>query len=80
MPMKYAFGRPIAVTITGSVHGFLFVAFVIALFVAHVQHRFGLLTSAKLFVAAVIPFGFLYVERELGDHGPLATGGDAETG
>ncbi|MGB5810427.1 MAG: DUF3817 domain-containing protein [Polyangiales bacterium] len=76
MPMKYAFGQPMAVTVTGGIHGLLFSAFLVTLCAAHAEHEWGLFTSAKLFVGAVVPFGFLYVERELRDRGPLVSGGE----
>lgn len=65
MPMKYALGYPLAVRITGSVHGLLFLWFVASLVTAHAEHEWRLGRSVKLLIGAVIPFGFLYVEHAL---------------
>ena len=56
MPMKYIYGDPTAVSIVGSAHGFLFVAYLAALFFGVGKHW----TSQALvhgFVAAVLPAG-----------------------
>lgn len=65
MPLKYGFGLPLAVRITGSIHGALFVGFVIVLAWAHFALRWSWLRSAALFAAALIPFGFIFVDRTL---------------
>jgi len=38
MPMKYIYGDPTAVSIVGSAHGFLFVAYLAALFFGVGKH------------------------------------------
>ena len=56
MPMKYIYGDPTAVSIVGSAHGFLFVAYLAALFFGVGKHW----TSQALvhgFIAAVLPAG-----------------------
>jgi integral membrane protein len=65
MPMKYAAGIPMAVTIVGSVHGFLFVA-LSAMFVLGTR-RVPLPTSIafKGIVAAIVPFGPFIMDRTL---------------
>lgn len=65
MPMKYALGYPLAVRITGSIHGLLFLWFAASLVAAHAEHEWRLSRSAKLLIGAIVPFGFLYVERAL---------------
>ena len=65
MPLKYLADYPLAVRIVGSVHGFLFVWFVVALLRAHFDRGWSYLTSAQLFVASLVPFGFFAVEPKL---------------
>lgn len=64
MPMKYFFGFPKAVTIVGSLHGILFVAFgVLAQEVMRTyKKKFGWLVKAGL--ASLLPFGTFYMDKE----------------
>lgn len=64
MPMKYFFGFPKAVTIVGSLHGILFVAFgVLALEVMRTyKKKFSWLVKAG--VASLLPFGTFYMDKE----------------
>lgn len=65
MPLKYAFGQPGAVRLVGMAHGVLFCVFVLVLLRAHLSERWTLLRSGGLFLAALLPFGFLFVDRSL---------------
>ena len=65
MPLKYGFGQPAAVSVVGAVHGGLFVAFCGLLAWAHFSRKWSVLRSAGLFVSALLPFGFLFVDRRL---------------
>jgi len=67
MPLKYGFGQPMAVRVVGMGHGILFCIFVLVLFRAHLSQRWSLKRSGALFVAALIPFGFIFVDRSLRD-------------
>ncbi len=66
MPLKYAAGMPMAVTVVGSIHGFLFLALVCA-FAAGVKaipipKRLALTGM----LAAVVPFGPFVLDAKLG--------------
>ena len=65
MPLKYAAGMPTAVSIVGSLHGFLFVALVVMLMVA--INRVPLPAGKAMMgvVAAIIPFGPFIYDRQL---------------
>jgi integral membrane protein len=65
MPLKYIFFLPIAVRLAGSIHGFLFVIFVGVLVCASFNRRWPFRTSLSFLGAAVLPFGFLFVDRSL---------------
>lgn len=65
MPLKYGFGQPWAVSWVGMAHGALFVLFVGVLGFAHLQLRWTVKRSALLFVSALLPFGFLWMDRHL---------------
>src|SRR5688572_21556496 len=65
MPLKYAAGMPMAVTIVGSIHGFLFLALA-GMFVAGVKAipiSRGLALAG--IVAAVVPFGPFVLDAKL---------------
>ncbi len=65
MPLKYAAGFPLAVTVVGSIHGFLFIAYVIAMIRALLEHKWGLKKISGVFVAALLPFGTFILDRKL---------------
>ncbi len=65
MPMKYWGGMPLAVSIAGSIHGALFVAFLLAW--TRTQQR-GALSPKRswlVFLAALVPFAPFVVDRHL---------------
>lgn len=65
MPLKYFAGMPLAVTVVGSIHGFLFVALVVMLLIAVVKVPISLGLAAAGIVAAVVPGGPFFLERRL---------------
>jgi integral membrane protein len=65
MPLKYMAGLPLAVRVTGSVHGVLFVAFVYVLLRAATEHDWPIKRSAGAFVASLVPFGTFVLDRAL---------------
>lgn len=72
MPLKYFAGMPLAVTLVGSVHGFLFLALVLMLLLAIWKVPISLGLAAAGVVAAIIPGGPFLLERRLarlGDDG-----------
>lgn len=65
MPLKYVAGYPMAVTIAGSIHGFLFVTYVIAMLRALIEHKWDRKKILEVFVAALYPFGTFILDRKL---------------
>jgi integral membrane protein len=65
MPLKYLTDKPEAVRVVGMIHGILFTLYVLALVRAAfvLQRSWG--WSAKIFIAAIIPFGPFMVEPGL---------------
>lgn len=55
---------PIAVTICGGLHGFLFVAFVILAREVKSEHKKDFRWMAKALLASVLPFGTFVMDRE----------------
>lgn len=66
MPLKYAAGYPLAVTVVGAVHGVLFVGLcaLLALGVSRVPLSRELALLGML--AAIVPFGPFLFDRKLG--------------
>ncbi|HEV7239788.1 MAG TPA: DUF3817 domain-containing protein [Thermoanaerobaculia bacterium] len=65
MPLKYFAGMPLAVTVAGSIHGFLFVALVIMLLIAIAKVPISIGLAAAGLVAAIVPGGPFLLERRL---------------
>jgi len=65
MPLKYAADMPMAVSIVGMIHGLLFTLYVITLIRAAVALKRSFGWSAKVLIAAIIPFGPFVIERDL---------------
>lgn len=66
MPLKYAADMPLAVRIVGSVHGGLFLAFLVVLGVVVARRRWSLGRGVLATIAAVVPFGTFVLDRRLG--------------
>ena len=65
MPLKYLAGMPLAVTVVGSLHGFLFLALVLMLFLAIWRVPISLGLAAAGVAAAILPGGPFLLERRL---------------
>ena len=65
MPLKYAAGLPLAVTIAGTVHGALFTALAMMLVIAIRRVPFRVSVAAAGLVAAVLPGGPFLFDRML---------------
>lgn len=65
MPLKYAFEMPVWVRIVGSLHGVLFVAFMITILILLVKKQFTFMQAVKAFVLSLVPFGTFYLKRIL---------------
>jgi len=65
MPLKYLAGMPMAVKVTGSIHGFLFVSFMVAL--AHVwkTEKWSFKKLANAFILSFVPFGTFYLDKQI---------------
>ena len=65
MPLKYFAGKPMAVTIVGSIHGGLFVLFCWALLDAKLEHKWSIMKALKPFIASLLPFGPFVIDGSL---------------
>ena len=65
MPLKYLAGMPMAVTIVGSIHGFLFVALAAMFALGTRKIPIPMSLAAMGIAAAVVPFGPFVLDRRL---------------
>jgi len=66
MPLKYYTGMAEAVKIIGPIHGVLFLAFVVLLFLHAAKRELGLVKTLIGFFASFIPFGtFIFKAKAL---------------
>jgi len=65
MPLKYLADMPLAVTIVGSIHGALFVVYVLMLWVARTRVPISNALTFWGLVGAVVPFGPFLVDVPL---------------
>lgn len=64
MPLKYLLDLPMFVRWVGWIHGVLFLIFLLDLALVHFRHRWSIIRSAMVFIAALFPFGpFIINER-----------------
>lgn len=70
MPLKYVWEMPQAVSIAGSIHGFLFVIFAVAWLRVWAVQQWGMLKAVLAFVSSLLPFGALVLEYYIRDEPP----------
>ena len=64
MPLKYLAEMPMAVRITGSLHGALFVAYMILAWEVKSGYRMKKPWLTKAALASILPFGTFILDRE----------------
>jgi integral membrane protein len=85
MPLKYMAGMPLMVRIVGSIHGGLFVLYVLAAFRAAHADKWSFRQLLIALIASVLPFGPFVIDRKLKEeaaernpHEAVPTPGSAE--
>lgn len=79
MPLKYLGDMPLAVRITGSAHGFLFLWLAWLAWSVMRARKKPVSFGARIGVAALVPFGTFFLDRELYEE-DLAARGEAGAG
>jgi len=64
MPLKYFAHLPLTVTIVGSLHGILFIAFAISAWETKTDYKKDLRWLGKAFLASILPFGTIVMDKE----------------
>lgn len=65
MPLKYGADLPVAVSIMGSVHGVLFIAYVVLAVMGRAQQRWSAKRTLWVLVMGVLPTGAFFAERSV---------------
>ncbi|MEO0415003.1 MAG: DUF3817 domain-containing protein [Verrucomicrobiota bacterium] len=65
MPLKYLAEIPIAVSITGLIHGILFVGLCLMLLVVLILRKLPFLWCLITFICSVIPFAPFFLDKKL---------------
>ena len=64
MPLKYIARLPIAVTIAGSIHGLLFITFIVLAWEVKGDYKKDLRWFGKAFLASILPFGTFVMDKQ----------------
>jgi len=65
MPLKYYFGFPLAVKITGWIHGVLFILYIVAVLMAIKAMRWNLFSVLVALAVSLIPIGTFVLDASL---------------
>jgi len=65
MPLKYKFGINEAVWYAGITHGMLFLTYLVMSLVTSHQQQWPVIKWLLIFLAGVLPFGFVVVDKKL---------------
>jgi integral membrane protein len=63
MPLKYIWGQPAAVKNFGSIHGLLFVLYILTVILCKVEYNWSIKKTLVLLAISVIPFGNFYADK-----------------
>ncbi|MCW3120163.1 MAG: hypothetical protein JWM28_4245 [Chitinophagaceae bacterium] len=64
MPLKYLANQPKAVSITGMLHGILFITFIILAFEVKNTYNKSMAWFAKSLLASLLPFGTFIMDKQ----------------
>lgn len=65
MPLKYYFDFPMAVKLTGWIHGMLFILYIVAVLMAIKAMEWGFFSVVVALGASLIPIGTFVLDRSL---------------
>jgi integral membrane protein len=68
MPLKYVAGFPEAVRVVGSMHGFCFILYLLAIAYTTIKIRWSLKWIVSSVIVAFIPFGNIILDRYIKNH------------
>lgn len=67
MPLKYIWNQPIAVQITGMIHGILFISYIILTYLVAQEKKWNRTFTMQAYLASLLPFATFYIVRKMKD-------------
>jgi integral membrane protein len=64
MPLKYYFNAPLPNKIVGTIHGSLFLLYIVLLAIVTYQKKWSFVKISLAFIASLIPFGTFYADKK----------------
>ncbi len=65
MPLKYYYKMPLPNKIVGTMHGGLFLLYIVLLAIVAYQKKWSIIKIFLAFIASLIPFGTFYADKKL---------------
>lgn len=65
MPLKYMYNTPMPNKIVGMIHGFLFIAYVIFVFLVSQEKKWNLSEKFWSYLASLLPFATFIVDKKI---------------
>jgi integral membrane protein len=65
MPLKYMYDILMPNKIVGMIHGFLFIAYCIFVFIVNQEKKWSLITNFWAYLASLIPFGTFVADAKI---------------
>jgi integral membrane protein len=65
MPLKYYFKMPMPNKIVGTIHGGLFLLYIVLLAIVAYKNKWRIIKIFLAFIASLIPFGTFYADKKL---------------
>lgn len=65
MPLKYFLDYHTAVKVVGTLHGWFFVLYILALIHVTIKNRWSIFKVLVSFIAALLPFGYFVLDERL---------------
>jgi integral membrane protein len=65
MPLQFAAGQPVVVSVIGPIHGLAYIVYLAAVFDLSRRERFSVGRIAAMIGAGLVPFLAFYVERRI---------------
>lgn len=65
MPLKYKFGMSEPNKVVGTLHGVLFVLYVLAVFQSKIEYEWNIKKTMLALLASIIPFGTFWADKKL---------------
>lgn len=63
MPLKYVFDYPQANKVIGMIHGVLFIAYVVMVFMLKPEQKWSIKNTGIILLCAIIPFGTFWMDK-----------------